>query len=247
MATYRSSAPVVAVAFSADSQRVAYTSGNEVVVYLVDLPNDIGISVPGHSGPVTGLGFLPNSKLISTSQDKTVRWWDPSTSQGGVVDNTNSSSVLCMAASKNGVLAYGSSKGSVRLWDSTTESTLQPAQVDLACSSVTQDGSIIAFGKDSGAAALYSLETGQLLYELVNLPHRRRVTHVCFSPPAAVLKLASASEDNMVCVWEVTGRRLLTSCKVRFPVADMVRFWFTEDERLCFEDSEQITVTVTFG
>jgi WD40 repeat protein len=68
-----------ALAFSPDGRLLATGAGARIVVW--DLESNRRIrTITGHDKPISSLGFAPNSAILSsTSQDGTLRFWDPAT------------------------------------------------------------------------------------------------------------------------------------------------------------------------
>ena len=75
-------------AFSPDDKLLALASKNDHVIYVLDTSTgNYQAILPGHTGPVSKLVFLPQGKspkvrfLVSASDDETVKIWDISTSR----------------------------------------------------------------------------------------------------------------------------------------------------------------------
>jgi WD40 repeat protein len=89
----------------------------------LDRPYHVASRLTGHSGPVWGVAFSPDGKLLATaSADKTVRLWEVETRQPlGQPLYGHADRVDGVAFSPNGkLLATASNDKTVRLWDVAT-------------------------------------------------------------------------------------------------------------------------------
>jgi WD40 repeat protein len=66
---------MMAVTWSADSQYLAGASWSEIWLWSVDQPDEPLAVLEGHIGPISGLRWLNDGRLLSAGHDGTVRLW----------------------------------------------------------------------------------------------------------------------------------------------------------------------------
>jgi hypothetical protein len=80
---------------------------------------------PGHSGPVSCLLLTSAGLVVSGSDDKTLRVWDPATGECLRRLEGHRGRVTCVIETKGGQLVSGSNDGTLRVWDPATGECLR--------------------------------------------------------------------------------------------------------------------------
>jgi WD40 repeat protein len=151
------------LAFSTDGARAA-SGGNDGYVRLYDPAKQRDVArLDGHEGFVTGISFLGDGRILSASEDDTMRLWaaDGSTS---TVFHGHTNALTACAACPDGSCALSASKdGSVRIWDLATGQEID--RIDLAqigdvplALAIAPDQSTFLVGTRRGVVLEYDLQ-----------------------------------------------------------------------------------------
>ena len=194
----------------------------------------------GHTDDVTDIAFSPDGKkILSGSEDNTVRLWDTETGQLLYTLEGHTSSVTAIAFSSDGKkILSGSHDYTLRLWD--TETGLLIHQLEGHTSSVTdiafsRDGKQILSGSDDNTLRLWDTETGLLIHQLEG---HTLVTDIAFSRDGK--QILSGSPDNTLRLWDTeTGQTLHTLEGHTYEVTDIA---FSRDGKQILSGSADSTV-----
>ena len=162
----------------------------------------------GHTSCVSSAMFSPNGKrIISASDDETIRLWDFQTGRLLQIIEGHFGTVHF---SPNGKFFVSTSDKTVSLWDSQTCDTLMTLEGHtghVSSAIFSSDGKRIATSSFDKTTRIWDVQTGHLLKILKG--HTDFVSDATFSPDGK--KIATASSDKTVRIWDVqTGKLILT-------------------------------------
>lgn len=206
----------LSLAWSLDGRYLACGSHKNICIW--DVYTQTSTRLQGHTQVVVSLAWnRDSSRLISASQDSTVRVWDvvAGTELLGICENTRA---LRNMAWKDGKIATVANDRMLRVFQ--LVSGLKGYKVVHTIPHSfgntvdwSPDGSKIACGGKNHCIYVYDAESGRLLWRTdadgVTYAHEREVRCVTWSPDGKLL--ASGSADNMVKIWCSKTGKLLAS------------------------------------
>jgi WD40 repeat protein len=216
--------PVATVAFSPDGKKLATGTGD-----WTRHPKKIGqlkiwdaatgremLSLQGHSGPINGVAFSSDGdQLASASSDQSVKVWDLQTGKPLFSITGETDRMYQVAFSPDGKYIAGSDGPYVKLWDKATGKkvrSFQPGSYRVKSMAFNAGGGLLAAtGNLPEMLFVWNLANGQKLASLKPQGHTDWIRGVAFSPDGQ--RLATASEDRTVRIWDAHDLREIQSFK----------------------------------
>lgn len=166
----------------------------------------------GHTGPVYGLAFSPDGKILASgSADSTVRLWDISTQKCLSILQGHTASISRIVFNRDGkILASGSADGTVRLWDVLGRQPLAVlnGHTDSVWSvAFSPDGKILASGSKDTSVRFWNVLSHQVLGIKKNVSSASIVTAVVFNAQGKLL--ACEKVGNHLFFWDISSYQLL--------------------------------------
>lgn len=207
---------ILAVAFSPDSKMLALADSNSTVrLWQTISDHELGVehllsSLKGHQSWVYAVAWHPNQpKLISGSDDCTIKIWDVKTSQCLHTLSGHQKGIWSLTWSPDGK-RFASSSGdrTIKIWDAETGDclrTLYGHQSLIWSVAWHPNGKILASGSDDQTIRLWDSETGDCLRTLPVTGYQ--VGCVAWNPNGTML--ASVGADLRIRLWdEQTGQQI---------------------------------------
>jgi WD40 repeat protein len=161
----------------------------------------------GHSGSVNALAALGDGRVVSASEDCSLRVWDLATGETVRTLEGHADSVNAVAALREGRLVCGSGDGSVRVWDLATGETVRTLEGhgdSVRAVAALPDGRVVS-GSDDRSLRVWDLATGEAA---LTLKGHAPVLAVAALPNG---RIVSGSDDCSLRVWDLaTGETVRT-------------------------------------
>jgi WD40 repeat protein/serine/threonine protein kinase len=225
------------VAFSPDGQFLASGAGDlvrsepgEVMVWKTDTGQEV-YRLRGHTDPIYGVAFSPDGRrLVSCSEDQTVKVWDLGTGQEALTIRAHADMVRAVAFSSDGTrLASGCADGTIKVWDANPWTDDRPSQevhtlagagARIFRISFHPDGRHLAAASDNETITVWDslASEGQ---PLRRIPSDSPTFAAAYSPDGSLL--ATATSDGVVWLLDAaTGKTLRTLASHRLgPIRDL--------------------------
>ncbi|WP_438044913.1 TIR domain-containing protein [Sorangium sp. So ce128] len=165
----------------------------------------------GHSESVNACAISPDGqRIVSASDDSTLRVWDLATGQLLSTLEGHSESVKACAISPDGQRIVSASwDKTLKLWDLATGqllSSLEDHSSGVEACAISPDGQRIVSASSDSTLKVWDLATGQLLCTLEG--HSDPVAACAISPDGQ--RIVSASWDTALKVWDLATGQLLS-------------------------------------
>ncbi|KAJ1733160.1 TOR complex subunit lst8 [Coemansia biformis] len=217
---YTTESQINRMALSSDKHYLAVAGNPSVSLYDVFGSSDLPVlKLDGHTANVTAVEFTQDYKFLATSsEDRTIRWWDVYAGSCKYVLNNDSivNDIAIHPDSRQELVVSCDQDGLVRVWSWRRKEILAEAepQPDVAVRSiaVSPNGHLVVAGNNLGQVFVYRLVIGttpqgdrSVELELhINFEAHEgyRITRTLFSSNGVYL--ATCSSDHTAKLWRLT-------------------------------------------
>lgn len=215
---------VSSVIFSKDGRTLISGALDRTIRFWDLSRNTQSRSIDAHQAGVNSLALSEDGGILASgSFDRLAKTWNAATGVAVRTFSGSKSQILSVAVDRSGdQLVTASESGSIRLWDSKGRGTARLDSEPVWCIALSPDGQTIAAGLYDGTIVLRRT-TGEVM---ARLPVGHGVIMgVAWFPDGR--RLAGASKNGPVCVWDVDERRLIRE----LPGADTMAVAVSSDGR----------------
>ncbi|MCG9127489.1 WD40 repeat domain-containing protein [Candidatus Poribacteria bacterium] len=158
------------------------------------------------AGNIDGLSYSADGSLLASGEykDNSVNVWNVNT--GALIHNFNGSGhgIFDIAFSSEDFTLAAVGWGAIDIWDANTGINKRSIKKDsgriLFCVDISQDGRILATGKDDGKISLWDMNTGSLIQNLK--VDNIEIYDIVISPDGNTL--TSVGNDDLIRHWNIT-------------------------------------------
>ncbi len=215
--TFNMEAPATSVAFSSDGETLAIGSGTSIMLLNI-FKGQMHPIIEQRRGRILSLAFSPEGNtLVSGDENHTVLLWDAAMNGEirPLTRNGHTTGVGGLLFSPDGS-TIASVSGSTRLWDATTGEFIRDLPIGPAIA-FSPDSSMLAgeYWLHDNIIALWDARTGTLIHKLTppQMSYTSRINSIAFS--SNIETVASASDDGIVRLWDLTTRTLIRTRKMK--------------------------------
>ncbi|CAE6434231.1 unnamed protein product [Rhizoctonia solani] len=203
---------VWSIAFSHDGRWIAsggIDADNNIIVWDTLTGSVVLGPLSGHTSDVNSVAFTPdNTRIVSSSNDYTIRIWDVQLqNKGPSQKGARESSVGFLAFLRNRTQFIScTSTGLLQVWDMQTGTIISrefEGQVEAAMIhsiTVSDQDTLVAVGASDPTIRVWSLLTSKLVCRLVT---GLKSPIQCFDFSSGGAQLCSGSDDATVAVWDI--------------------------------------------
>jgi len=166
-------------------------------------PGEEVMRIEGHTEAVTALAMLPNGRLASASNDRTIRVWELRSGTETVRMGGHKKAISALTVLPPGVLVSGSDDETLRLWNPTTGeeiARLEGHKGRTFALAGLPDGRLAWAGLWKGVVRILGVATGAEVMDLQG--HWEPVQAFAILPDG---RLVSASSDKTIRVWDTSN------------------------------------------
>lgn len=210
-------APVLALAWAPDSQRLVTGSNNRVTFYEAPMGKMLARPAPQHFARITSLAWAAHNamQVVSGADDARAIVWNTTNYHSEQVFARHTAPINAVTWASDGQTVASSSQGGVvRVWSAAGGQEVHglylDAQVSMRAAAFAPMGMQLSVGGDDGVVRIWNGATcqqqgnGRFGNQCMDVPQRLQVSNtsvrtLAWSPDAGLLAIGTA--DGMLSVW----------------------------------------------
>ncbi len=224
---------VYRAAFSPDATRIVTAGGDGTARVWDAITGKPLYTLSGHTDAIYSVAFSPDgTRIVTASNDRTARVWDATSGQSLLVLRGHRDVVHDAVFSPDGTrVVTASDDQTARVWDVTTGRMLSSwHEAGVAGAAYSTDGRYVlttgwnaaAHTDWSATARLWDARANRVLFTLTG--HTKPIDSMAFSLDNR--RVATASMDGSVNVWDILSRRRIATLRAPAPVDSVI---FSDD------------------
>jgi WD40 repeat protein len=137
-------------------------------IYHIELESVDLVELRGHSGCINAAIYFPDNRIISCSDDKTIKIWDINTGECITTLNGHLDWVYCILLLPDNTLASGSEDGSIKIWNLENKNCINTIEIrqSSVLSLCSLDVGKLASGYEEGVIKIWNLQTNECIRTL---------------------------------------------------------------------------------
>ncbi|MBW2663182.1 MAG: TIR domain-containing protein [Deltaproteobacteria bacterium] len=189
---------------------------NKIPLQKIDKDNKPSV-LAGHENDVYAVAVTPDGKkVVSCSEDKTLKVWDLESGQCIFSLIGHSNTVIGIAITPNGKkVVSGSEDQTLKVWDLESGQcifNLMGHSKSVLGIAITPDGKKVVSGSEDQTLKVWDLESGQCLATLKGHSSRIGAWGVAITPDGR--NIISGSHDGTIKVWDLVSGKCMATFKV---------------------------------
>lgn len=189
----------------------AVSGGSDNLIIIWDIKSLTKESLLcGHTGPISSISIF-NSKLISTSYDKSIRLWNLNTQKCAAIFHGHTSWVLCSSISADGktfATGGGDEDCGIIIWDlneKIMKNELVGHRGAITGVSIIKNGSKIVSASIDKTSRLWDAQTG--IQEKILCTFNEGLSALCMTDDEKYAVIGT--EDMRIFIWDIDHKRIL--------------------------------------
>lgn len=206
-----SSSPIYDMSVSSDGNYIASPSGSFVSIFNSKM--ELVKKLKGHKGGVTSVAFRPNTQHVASGAwDNSVILWDVTTGNKVASIKKVSDEAYALCFVHENLLAVGTNKGDLYLWDLASEMNTKYTIGKSRISAIETSGTKLFIAMADGSIRIFDLNSKKEIKRIV--AHKSKVNGLKYAPLSN--QLFSVGNDKKLKCWDLESYTMVKSYPLNF-------------------------------